>query len=516
MTSRRTPLLLCVLDGFGEAAPGPGNAITVAAPRSWLELRQKWPTTLLQASGEDVGLPCGLMGNSEVGHLNIGAGRVVYQEITRIDREIREGRFQQNAALRSAIDHAVKQKSALHLFGLVSDGGVHSSDQHLQALLQMAKAGGLTGDQVVLHAFLDGRDTPPRSAQHYLAAVEGWMAQLGVGRIGTVVGRYYAMDRDKRWERVQRAYDALTLGQGHTAATAQAAVAAAYARNEGDEFVLPTVIGSPDHGRVRSGDAVIFFNYRTDRARQLTDAFVGADFQGFPRTSVPKLHFVTMTRYRDDLPCPVAFSPQSLAGIFPEVVSKAGMRQLRIAETEKYAHVTFFFSGGEEKEYPGERRVLVPSPKVATYDLQPEMSAADVTRLAKEAILSGKYGLVVVNYANPDMVGHTGSLPATVKAVEATDRGVGELLAALDQVGGRALVCADHGNAEQMWDPTVNGPHTAHTLNLVEVFVVGKDFAAGRTKLRTGGRLADLAPTALALMSLPKPAEMTGESLIAG
>ena len=514
MTSRRTPLLLCVLDGFGEAAPGPGNAITVAAPRSWLELRQKWPTTLLQASGEDVGLPCGLMGNSEVGHLNIGAGRVVYQEITRIDREIREGRFQQNAALRSAIDHAVKQKSALHLFGLVSDGGVHSSDQHLQALLQMAKAGGLTGDQVVLHAFLDGRDTPPRSAQHYLAAVEGWMAQLGVGRIGTVVGRYYAMDRDKRWERVQRAYDALTLGQGHTAATAQAAVAAAYARNEGDEFVLPTVIGSPDHGRVRSGDAVIFFNYRTDRARQLTDAFVGADFQGFPRTSVPKLHFVTMTRYRDDLPCPVAFSPQSLAGIFPEVVSKAGMRQLRIAETEKYAHVTFFFSGGEEKEYPGERRVLVPSPKVATYDLQPEMSAIPVTDALLHELAGGmRPDVTILNFANADMVGHSGIIPAAVKAVQTIDQCLARIVPAYLALGGTVAITADHGNVEMMIDPVTGEPHTAHTTNPVPLLIAG-EAAQGRT-LRGGGRLCDIATTLLPILGLPKTNGMDGVDLFA-
>ena len=514
MTSRRTPLLLCVLDGFGEAAPGPGNAITVAAPRSWLELRQKWPTTLLQASGEDVGLPCGLMGNSEVGHLNIGAGRVVYQEITRIDREIREGRFQQNAALRSAIDHAVKQKSALHLFGLVSDGGVHSSDQHLQALLQMAKAGGLTGDQVVLHAFLDGRDTPPRSAQHYLAAVEGWMAQLGVGRIGTVVGRYYAMDRDKRWERVQRAYDALTLGQGHTAATAQAAVAAAYARNEGDEFVLPTVIGSPDHGRVRSGDAVIFFNYRTDRARQLTDAFVGADFQGFPRTSVPKLHFVTMTRYRDDLPCPVAFSPQSLAGIFPEVVSKAGMRQLRIAETEKYAHVTFFFSGGEEKEYPGERRVLVPSPKVATYDLQPEMSAIPVTDALLHELAGGmRPDVTILNFANADMVGHSGIIPAAVKAVQTIDQCLARIVPAYLALGGTVAITADHGNVEMMIDPVTGEPHTAHTTNPVPLLIAG-EAAKGRT-LRGGGRLCDIATTLLPILGLPKTNGMDGVDLFA-
>ncbi|MBX3464697.1 MAG: 2,3-bisphosphoglycerate-independent phosphoglycerate mutase [Planctomycetes bacterium] len=514
MTSRRPPLCLIVLDGFGEAPPGPGNAITVAAPAFLQELRQRWPSTLLEASGEDVGLPCGLMGNSEVGHLNIGAGRVVYQEITRIDREIREGRFQQNAALRAAIEHARRGAGTLHLFGLVSDGGVHSSDQHLRALLQMAKDAGLGGDRVVLHAFLDGRDTPPRSAQGYVGRVEGWMHDLGTGRIGTVIGRYYAMDRDKRWERVQRAYDALTLGQGELADSAQGAIAAAYARNEGDEFVLPTVIGSRDRGRVRSGDAVIFFNFRTDRARQLTEAFVKADFAGFPRATLPVVQFVTMTRYREDFPCAVAYAPQNLTGIFPQVVSDSGLRQLRIAETEKYAHVTFFFSGGDEKEFPGERRVLIPSPKVATYDLQPEMSAVPVTdALLRELEGDQRPDVTILNFANPDMVGHTGLMPAAVEAVRTIDRCLARIVPAYLKLGGTVAITADHGNVEMMVDPTTGEPHTAHTTNPVPLLVCG-EAVQGRT-LRGGGRLCDIATTLLPILGLPRGAGMEGRDLFA-
>ena len=519
MKTPRPPLLLCVLDGFGEAAPGPGNAIHLAAPRFWLDLKQTAATTLLEASGEDVGLPCGLMGNSEVGHLNIGAGRVVYQEITRIDREIREGRFQQNAALRSAIDHALRRKSTLHLFGLCSDGGVHSSDQHLYALLQMAKAAGLPGDRVVLHAFLDGRDTPPRSALPYVQKIEQWMGELGVGRIGSVIGRYYAMDRDKRWERVQQAYETLTLGSGQVAATAKGAIEASYANQVGDEFVLPTVVGSPDavhrsQGRVRSDDAVIFFNFRTDRARQLTDAFVGADFQGFPRATVPQVHFVTMTRYREGLPCPVAFAPQSLDGTFPQVISRSGMRQLRIAETEKYAHVTFFFSGGDEKELPGERRVLIPSPKVATYDLQPEMSAVPVTDALLQELASGQRpDVTILNFANADMVGHSGVLPAAVQAVRTIDQCLSRIVPAYLALGGTVAITADHGNVEMMIDPVTGEPHTAHTTNPVP-FVVAGEAVRGRS-LKGGGRLCDIATTLLPLLGLQRTPGMDGVDLFA-
>ncbi|MBL8730299.1 MAG: 2,3-bisphosphoglycerate-independent phosphoglycerate mutase [Planctomycetes bacterium] len=514
MSQRRPPLCLIVLDGFGEAAPGPANAISVAEPRFWYGLREQWPTTSLQASGEDVGLPCGLMGNSEVGHLNIGAGRIVYQEITRIDREIREGRFRINPALRSAIDHARRGDGTLHLFGLCSDGGVHSSDRHLHELLRMCKDAGLGGDRVVLHAFLDGRDTPPRSAPGYVEQIETWMRELGVGRIGTVIGRYYAMDRDKRWERVQRAYDALTLGQGEVADSAQAAIAAAYARNEGDEFVAPTVIGSRDRGRVRTGDAVIFFNYRTDRARQLTDAFVSADFAGFPRATVPVVQFVTMTRYREDFPCAVAYAPQNLKGIFPQVVSDRGLRQLRIAETEKYAHVTFFFSGGDEKEYPGERRVLIPSPKVATYDLQPEMSAAQVTdALLAELASDQRPDVTILNFANADMVGHTGIMTAAVKAVQTIDACLARIVPAYLKLGGTVAITADHGNVELMVDPVTGQPHTAHTTNPVPLVICG-EAVKGRT-LHDGGRLCDIATTLLPILELPRDPGMEGRDLFA-
>ena len=513
MTLRRPPLLLTVLDGFGEAAPGPYNAIERAEPRFWKDLRQQWPSTTLQASGEDVGLPCGLMGNSEVGHLNIGAGRIVYQEITRIDREIREGRFAQNPALRSAIEHSKRSGSALHLLGLVSDGGVHSSGQHLHALLRLCKQEGLVGDRVVLHAFLDGRDTPPRSAQPFVERVETWMRELGTGRIATVIGRYYAMDRDKRWERVQQAYDALTLGQGQAAASAQAAIAAAYARDEGDEFVLPTVIGSRDRGRVHTGDAVIFFNFRTDRARQLTEAFVTREFTGFPRASVPVLHYVTMTRYREDFPCPVAYAPQNLEGIFPQIVSQAGLSQLRIAETEKYAHVTFFFSGGDESEYRGERRVLVPSPRVATYDLQPEMSARLVTDALLAELSDRRPDVTILNFANADMVGHTGIMAAAVKAVQTIDQCLSRIVPAYLKLGGTVAITADHGNVEMMIDPETGQPHTAHTTNPVP-FVVCGDAVRGK-RLRSGGRLCDIAATLLPILGLPRASSMEGVDLLA-
>ncbi|MGE3171406.1 MAG: 2,3-bisphosphoglycerate-independent phosphoglycerate mutase [Planctomycetota bacterium] len=510
----RPPLVLIVLDGFGEAAAGPGNAIHVAEPRCWLQLREAWPWTTLQASGEDVGLPCGLMGNSEVGHLNIGAGRVVYQEISRIDKAIADGHFAHNEAITGAVEHARANGSTLHLFGLVSDGGVHSSDRHLRALLEAAKASGLAGDRVLLHAFLDGRDTPPRSAQGYVATVERWMQELGIGRIATVIGRYFAMDRDQRWDRVQRAYDALTIGAGLQAETAQAAIEQAYGRGEGDEFVAPTAIGTRDLGRVRAGDAVFFFNFRADRARQLTDSFTGRDFQGFPRASVPQVHFATMTRYREDFACPVAFAPQNLKGIFPEVVARAGLSQLRIAETEKYAHVTFFFSGGDENEYPGERRILLPSPKVATYDLQPEMSAPQVTdRLLQELAGDAPPAVTVLNFANADMVGHTGVIPAALQAVRTIDECLARIVPAVHKLGGTVAITADHGNAEMMVDPATGQPHTAHTTNPVPLLIAGE--GAGGRRLKSGGRLCDIATTLLPILGVPKDPGMEGVDLFA-
>jgi 2,3-bisphosphoglycerate-independent phosphoglycerate mutase len=510
--SRRAPLLLCVLDGFGEAAPGPGNAIDQAGPAFFQDLRQRYPSTSLSASGEDVGLPCGLMGNSEVGHLNIGAGRVVYQEITRIDRRIEQGEFARNEALRSAFAHVAATGATVHLLGLVSDGGVHSSDRHLRALLEMAKAEGLTGDRVAVHAFLDGRDTPPRSAQEYIEVLEGWMAELGVGRVASVIGRYFAMDRDQRWERVQLAYDALTLGQGLQAESAQAAIREAYERGENDEFVKPTVIGSPDRGRVRTQDAVISFNFRTDRARQLTEAFVSHGFSSFARASFPVVHFVTMTRYREDFPCPVAFSPQSMKGALPQVVSDAGLTQLRIAETEKYAHVTFFFSGGDEAEVPGERRILVPSPKVATYDMQPEMSAEKVTdALLAELATEHRPDVTILNFANADMVGHSGVVPAAVAAVQTIDRCLARIVPAYTALGGTAAITADHGNVEQMLDPDSGGVHTAHTTNPVPL-VVCSDALVGRS-MKAGGRLCDIATTLLPILGVDKSEGMQGVDL---
>jgi 2,3-bisphosphoglycerate-independent phosphoglycerate mutase len=527
MPSARQPVLLVIRDGWGKN-PDPSqdktNAVALAKKPCDDALHAKYPGTLVRASGLDVGLPDGVMGNSEVGHENIGAGRIVDQELVRINKLFSEGRLAANPVWRAVVERVKTRGSKLHLFGIVSDAGVHGMLEHLYGILRQAKADGVT--QVCLHAFTDGRDTPPASGLGYIRQVEQQMKAIGVGRIASVCGRFWAMDRDNRWERVQKAYDMLTgKAAVATAPSAEAAVQAYYDRplsptQVGDEFVPATWILGADGkpaATVADGDAVLFYNYRGDRPREITKAFVLDDFPGFDRGRKLDLYYATMTEYESGLPVNVILpKPEKLRNILGQVVSDAGLRQFRCAETEKNPHVTFFFNNYRKDPFPGEDRVCPPSPKVATYDLQPEMSAAEVTRLTKEAILTGKYALVVVNYANPDMVGHTGSLPAAVKAVEATDAGVGELLAALATMGGRALICADHGNAEQMWDPTVNGPHTAHTLNLVEVFVVGEGYAAGKTRMRSGGRLADIAPTILHLMGLPKPAEMTGESLIAG
>ncbi len=526
MSATRKPVLLIIRDGWGKN-PHPEqnayNAVQLAVKPCDDLLHAKYPFALVRASGTDVGLPDGVMGNSEVGHENIGAGRIVDQELVRLNKLFSEKRIEGNAVWRAAVNRVVERRSRLHLMGIVSDAGVHGMLEHLYGLLRQAKADGLAADQVFIHAFTDGRDTPPSSGLGYVRQVEEQCRKIGIGRIATVCGRFWAMDRDNRWERVSRAYAMLT---GKSAAfsgpSAEAAVQAYYdkptnASQKGDEFVVPSwVVGADGRpiGVIANGDSVLFYNYRGDRPREITKAFVLDDFSGFDRGPKLDLYYATMTEYEAGLPVHVILpKPPRLNDILGQVVSDAGIGQFRCAETEKNPHVTFFFNNYRAEPFPGEVRTCPPSPKVATYDLQPEMSAAAVTQATKEAILSGKYGLIVVNYANPDMVGHTGSLPAAIKAVETTDRGVGELLAALASVGGSAVICADHGNCEQMWDPVNNAPHTSHTLNLVEVFVVGEGFAAGKTRMREGGRLADIAPTLLKLMDLPKPAAMTGEPL---
>jgi 2,3-bisphosphoglycerate-independent phosphoglycerate mutase len=530
MSTPRKPVLLIIRDGWGKN-PDPAqdkfNAIAQARKPCDDMLHARYPHTLVAASGLDVGLPDGVMGNSEVGHENIGAGRIVDQELVRLNKLFSEKRLATNAVWRGAVERVKSRPGAkLHLMGIVSDAGVHGMLEHLYGILRQAKEDGLGAGQVFIHAFTDGRDTPPTSGLRYVREVDAECAKIGVGKIATVCGRFWAMDRDNRWERVQKAYLMLTGQKAEaTAPDAEAAIQHYYdkplsATQNGDEFVAATWIVGTDGkplATIGDGDAVLFYNYRGDRPREITRAFVMDSFDGFARGPKLDLYYATMTEYESGLPVKVVSpKPEALKNILGQVVSEAGIAQFRCAETEKNPHVTFFFNNYRKDPFPGEERACPPSPKVPTYDMQPEMSASEVTAAAKAAILSGKYGLIVVNFANPDMVGHTGSLPAAIKAVEATDRGVGELLTALASVGGRALVCADHGNCEQMWDPVNNAPHTSHTLNLVEVFVVGEGFAAGKSKLRTGGRLADLAPTVLALLDLPKPLAMTGESLIVG
>jgi len=526
MNTSRKPVLLIIRDGWGKN-PHPEqdafNAVHLAHKPCDDLLHAKYPYTLIAASGLDVGLPDGVMGNSEVGHENIGAGRIVDQELVRLNKLFSEKRLAANAVWRGAVERVKSRRSRLHLMGIVSDAGVHGMLEHLYGILRQAKADGV--QEVFIHAFTDGRDTPPMSGLGYVNQVDAECKKIGLGKIATVCGRFWAMDRDNRWERVSQAYFMLTgKKSGATAPNAAAAVQQYYDKplsetQKGDEFVTPTWVTGADGqpvANIRDGDAVLFYNYRGDRPRELTKAFVLDDFKGFERGPKLDLYYATMTEYEAGLPVQVISpKPEQLKNILGQVVSDAGIAQFRCAETEKNPHVTFFFNNYRADPFPGEERACPPSPKVATYDLAPEMSAAEVTKLAKDAILSGKFGFIVVNFANPDMVGHTGSLPAAIKAVEATDRGVGELLAALDTMGGKAVICADHGNCEQMWDPVHNAPHTSHTLNLVEVFAVGEGLVAGKTKMRTGGRLADIAPTLLQLMGLPKPPEMTGQSLIA-
>lgn len=525
MNSAKAPVLLVIRDGWGnnpDPTQASTNAVHLAAKPCDDHLHAKYPVTLVRASGLDVGLPDGIMGNSEVGHENIGAGRIVDQELVRINKLFSDKRLAANPVWRGVVERVKTRGSRLHLMGIVSDAGVHGMLEHLYGLVRQAQADGIT--QVFIHAFTDGRDTPPSSGLGFIRQVEAQLKEIGLGKIATVCGRFWAMDRDNRWERVQQAYDMLAGRKAvATAASAEAAVQAYYdqplsATQKGDEFVPATwVVGSDAKpvATIGDGDAVLFYNYRGDRPREITKAFVLDGFKEFDRGAKLDLFFATMTEYESGLPVKVVLpKPEKLKNILGQVVAEAGIAQFRCAETEKNPHVTFFFNNYRKDPFPGEERACPASPKVATYDLQPEMSSTEVTAAARAAILSGKYGLIVVNYANPDMVGHTGSLPAAILAVEATDKGVGELLAALATKGGKAVVLADHGNAEQMWDPTVNGPHTAHTLNLVEVFVVGEGLVAGKTQMRTGGRLADIAPTVLHLMGLPKPVEMTGDSLI--
>ena len=505
----RKPVILIVLDGFGINHDREGNAVAAAKAPLVSSLLNDYPHTQLFASGEHVGLPAGQMGNSEVGHLNLGAGRIVYQDITRIDRAIREGEFFANPALIKAMASVKEQGATMHLMGLLSDGGVHSHIDHFIAMVDLAKRQGI--EQLAFHAFLDGRDTPPSSALEYIRKLELHFAKAGIGRIATLSGRYYAMDRDKRWERVQKAYEALVLGEGIRKQTALEAVKDSYAHERTDEFMLPTVILGGGDGRIRDRDSVIFCNFRSDRAREITRAITDPAFDGFPRASVPKLGvFVCLTTYDETLQLPVAFPPVRLTHILGEVVSSSGLRQLRIAETEKYAHVTFFFNGGEEQPFPLEDRVLVPSPRdVATYDLKPEMSAREVTAEVVQRIRSKQYGFILINYANPDMVGHTGIMAAAVRAVEVLDECLGKVMQAAQDTGARVLITADHGNLEVMHDDTTGQPHTAHTTDPVPFIVVGE-----RVKLRDGGCLADVAPTMLQLLGIAQPKEMTGTSLI--
>ena len=503
-----TPVLLIILDGFGHREECENNAICQARKPHWNFLWQTCPHTTIDASEKWVGLPKDQMGNSEVGHMNIGSGRVVFQDFTRIENAIESGEFSRNPALTKAAETARDAGRALHVLGLLSPGGVHSHESQIHALLEMAARSGVK--EMLVHAFLDGRDTPPKSAEASLAALEKKCAGLKTGRIASICGRYYAMDRDNRWERVQLAYDLVTQGKsGQRAVTALEGLNAAYARGESDEFVKPTVIGNPP--RMNDGDAVVFMNFRADRARQLTRALTGLNFSGFSRDFLPKPgYFCTLTSYGEDFAhIPAVFPPQSVAGGFGEYISSKGLKQLRIAETEKYAHVTYFFNGGVEAPYPGEDRIMVPSPKVATYDLKPEMSAHEVTDKLVEAIRSRKYQAIICNFANGDMVGHTGNLAAAVRAIEVLDECIGRTVTAMKEAGGEVLITADHGNAETMLDPATRQAHTAHTLNLVPLVYVGR-----KAKAAGGGALQDVAPTLLAMMGLPQPPQMTGKPLI--
>jgi 2,3-bisphosphoglycerate-independent phosphoglycerate mutase len=506
--ARPKPVVLLILDGWGHREEPDDNALAQAELPHWRRLLATCPHTLVHTEGRHVGLPDGQMGNSEVGHMNLGAGRIVYQDLTRIDAAIEDGSFFENAQLRAACDAALASDGTLHAMGLLSPGGVHSHEAHVFAMLELAAR--LQVPRVAVHAFLDGRDMPPRSAAPSLLALQERCDALGNARVASVSGRYYAMDRDQRWDRLHRAWEAIVEARSDFHATdALAALQAAYVRGENDEFLAPTVIG--DGVPVADGDAVVFMNFRADRARQLTAAFVAPDFSGFEARRPALSRFVCLTEYDARLPAPVAFAPDDLAHTLPQVVADAGLTQLRIAETEKYAHVTFFFSGGREAEYPGEQRILVPSPKVATYDLQPQMSCPEVTALLVDAIGARRHDLIVCNLANPDMVGHTGNLAAAIEAAQAVDVAIGAVETAVRDAGGALVITADHGNLEMMRDASTGQAHTAHTVGPVPLVYVGGRAGA---RLRSGGALRDVAPTLLDLMGLPQPVEMTGQSLL--
>jgi 2,3-bisphosphoglycerate-independent phosphoglycerate mutase len=508
----RKPIVLMILDGYGLNDNCDHNAVCEGKTPIMDQLMSQCPFVKGNASGLAVGLPDGQMGNSEVGHLNMGAGRIVYQELTRITKSIEDGDFFEVAEFLQAVENCKKSGSALHLWGLVSDGGVHSHNTHIYGLLELAKRNGL--DKVYVHCFLDGRDTPPASGKSFVEALEAKMKEIGTGKVASVMGRYYAMDRDNRWDRVERAYNAMAKGEGNHAESATAGIQASYDKGVNDEFVEPFVVteaGKP-LATVKDGDSVIFFNFRPDRAREITRAFCDDEFKGFPREKRLNLTYVCFTDYDETIKNKlVAFKKEAILNTFGEFLAQNNMTQARIAETEKYAHVTFFFNGGVEEPNKGEERILVPSPKVATYDLQPEMSAPIVCDKLVEAIKSGKYDVIIINFANPDMVGHTGIEGAAIKAIETVDACVGRTVEAIKETDGIMFICADHGNAEQLLDYETGEPFTAHTTNPVPFILVNADPAY---KLREGGCLADIAPTLIELMGLKQPKEMTGKSLL--
>jgi 2,3-bisphosphoglycerate-independent phosphoglycerate mutase len=512
LTDKKGPLALVIIDGWGYSPEREGNAIALAQTPFYDELTESYPHTLLEASGSRVGLPAGIMGNSEVGHLNMGSGRVIRMDVSRIDHDIETGEFFRNEVLVESMDGAKSRGAALHLMGLVSDGQVHSSQEHLYALLRMAKERGL--QRVYVHCFLDGRDVPPASAYGYVEALQVKCGEIGAGRIASLIGRYYAMDRDKRWERTERAYNLLVKAEGERTVDPVAAVKASYERGVTDEFVEP-IFAQRETGEpvatIGEGDSVIFFNFRPDRARQLTNALAVPGFGGFSTPQRPHVHFACFTKYDATFPLPIAFGPQEHRNVLAEVFGRVGVRNYRLAETEKYAHVTYFFNGGVEKEYPCERRLLVPSPKIATYDLEPEMSAFKVTDKVLRAIEAGETDVFIINFANPDMVGHTGKLKETIEAVQYVDTCLGWITKGIRTARGRTLITADHGNCEQMIDRTTGQPHTAHTTNLVPFHLI--DEAAVGLKLREGAALEDVAPTILGLLGVEKPAEMSGRDL---